>query len=125
NPDRTKNREELIAAIDERLRDQPADAWLQAFEKVGVPAGAVRNLAEVYECEQTKSQGLIIPVEDESLGTVSLPGPPVRLEDAEGNSLLRESHDVPPALGAHTDSVREWVHEGFADSLTPAVTSAR
>jgi formyl-CoA transferase len=48
-------------------------------------------------------------VEHPSLGTVALPGPPVRY-DSGGLG----SHRPPPTLGQHTDEVLAWL-----DSIDP------
>ena len=67
----------------------------------GIPAGKVRTLDDVYTWAQTRSQGLVWTVDDAVLGTVELPGPPVRFGDrpyAGG----REQHAASPMLGEHT-----------------------
>ena len=47
----------------------------------------VRDLAEVYEWDQTRSQGLLIDVEHAQLGPITLPGPPLRFD---GGGARRE-----------------------------------
>src|SRR5690606_27648749 len=110
NRDRVAHREELIAEIDAPLAAETADVWLARLDQAGVPAGRVRQLDEVYEWEQTKSQGLVITVDHPVLGRVELPGPPLRFDDrpyAGG----RAEHLPPPALGQHNDAVRAWLDE--------------
>ena len=46
------------------------------------PPGESATIREVYEWEQTKSQGLLIDVDHATLGTITLPGPPLRFFDA-------------------------------------------
>ena len=64
--------------------------------ELGIPAGKVRNLAEVYEWEQTRSQGLLIEVDHAALGSIELPGPPLRFEPAPTTE-----HTAPPTLNQH------------------------
>jgi formyl-CoA transferase len=64
----------------------------------------VRGLDEVYEWEQTRSQGLLIEVEHATLGRLSLPGPPLRYDDGG-----HDAHTAPPTLGQHNESVRQWL----------------
>ncbi|MDV3129890.1 hypothetical protein M1247_33650 [Mycobacterium sp. 21AC1] len=41
----------------------------------------------------------------QSAGSISLPGPAIRIETPTGLTLLREGHDAPPVLGEDTDAV--------------------
>src|SRR3954451_11541154 len=59
---------------------RPTAEWLALLAEAGVPSGKVRTLDEVYTWEQTLSQGLLVDVDHPTLGTVQLPGPPLRLE---------------------------------------------
>jgi len=105
---RVANRDELLAAIDAALAAGPSAEWLGRLDDIGVPAGRVRTLDEVYEWEQTRSQGLLITVDHPVLGRIELPGPPLRFGDrpyAGG----RETHSAPPLLGEHDESVRGWL----------------
>lgn len=111
NRERVTNHTELVAAIDAELPIAPADQWLAQFWRAGVPAGRVRSLDQVYEWEQTRSQGLVITVDDSQLGAVDLPGPPLRFGDrpyAGG----RAKHEPPPRLGEHNETVRAWLNAG-------------
>jgi formyl-CoA transferase len=108
NRDRVAHRADLIAEIDAALTREKADVWLARLDEAGVPAGRVRRLDEVYEWEQTKSQGLVISVDHPVLGRVELPGPPLRFGDlpyAGG----RAEHLPPPGLGEHDEAVRAWL----------------
>ena len=105
---RVAHRDELLAAIDAALAAAPAAVWLERLDSLGVPAGKVRSLDEVYEWEQTRAQGLVISVDHPVLGRIELPGPPLRFGDrpyAGG----RETHLPPPALGADDEPVRAWL----------------
>jgi formyl-CoA transferase len=110
NGARVANRQQLIETIEKCLSNEPAAVWLQRLREAGVPSGAVRTLAEVYEWEQTKSQGLLVQVDHPTVGPIQLPGPAVRMEDAQGASVLRGSHLAPPTLGQHDREIREWLN---------------
>lgn len=115
NRDRVGAREDLVAAIERALSGDNAETWLTKLREVGVPAGKVRTLDEVYSWDQTLSQGLLVDVEHPALGTVSLPGPPLRFDD---NTFAgaREHHLPPPRLGEHNGSVRAWLDGLDADT---------
>jgi crotonobetainyl-CoA:carnitine CoA-transferase CaiB-like acyl-CoA transferase len=111
-PGRVSHRQELIAAMEERLATRPAAEWLTLLAEAGVPAGKVRTLDEVYMWEQTLSQGLVIDVDHPTLGTVQLPGPPLRLETLAGVPAGRQRHSAPPLLGQHDEEILRWLDEG-------------
>lgn len=116
---RVEHRPELVEVIEERLATAPADTWLARLDEAGIPAGRIRTLDEVYAWDQTLSQGLLIDVEHPVLGRVQLPGPPLRLETADGEPAGRSGHTHPPLLGEHDDVVRAWA----ADKTTTSTST--
>jgi formyl-CoA transferase len=110
NPDRVAHREELVRLIEEAFAAEPAGVWLERLAAAGVPAGKVRTLDDVYQWEQTRSQGLLIDVDHATLGPLTLPGPPLRFD---GRPLAggRDQHMAPPTLGQHTDAILAWLQE--------------
>lgn len=110
NPERVRNRERVIALVEASFADRRLADLLPLLDEVGVPAGRVRSLDEVYEWEQTRSQGLLVDVHHPVLGTVQLPGPAVRFGD-NLHAGGREGHEAPPTLGQHNESVLAWLDE--------------
>jgi len=53
----------------------------------------------------------LIDVEHASLGTLSLPGPPLRFFDTDGHETTGTQHTAPPVLDEHGDGVRAWLKE--------------
>lgn len=107
NADRVANRDELIREIEERFAATPPAELLAELAELGVPAGRVRSIDEVYDWEQTRSQGLITEVEHSSLGTIALPGPTLRFFDRSGDELTKRQHSAPPLLNEHGEKIRE------------------
>ncbi|MDQ3276238.1 MAG: CoA transferase [Actinomycetota bacterium] len=110
NRARVAHREELAAAIDAVFAEHAAEHWVEQLAAAGVPAGKVRTLDEVYDWEQTRSQGLAIEVDHPSVGRIMLPGPPLRFDD-NAHAGARSRHRPPPRLGEHDVSVRAWLDE--------------
>jgi len=108
NADRVMNRDALIAEMNSALANWKLDDALAAFDELGVPAGRVRSLDQVYEWEQVRSQGLITQVNHSILGKIEIPGSPLRWFDAEGE-ITPTLNTAPPALGEHSDAVRRWL----------------
>jgi crotonobetainyl-CoA:carnitine CoA-transferase CaiB-like acyl-CoA transferase len=108
---RVAHRPELIELINAAFADRTVDELLAVLAEAGVPAGEVRTLDRVYGWEQTRSQGLLLDVEHPTLGPITLPGPPLRFDDAPLPGG-RDQHLPPPRLGQHNESVRAWLDTG-------------
>ncbi|MGZ4626503.1 MAG: CaiB/BaiF CoA transferase family protein [Kineosporiaceae bacterium] len=126
NAERVAHRDRVIAVLEGAFASLPTGELLPRLAQLGVPAGRVRGLDEVYEWDQTRSQGLLVDVRHPTLGTVTLPGPPLRFfagPDADGDrpdgdgepaagdlvEVTRDEHLAPPTLGQHDGSVRAWL----------------
>jgi crotonobetainyl-CoA:carnitine CoA-transferase CaiB-like acyl-CoA transferase len=110
NADRVRNREKVIEEIEHAFAEFEAEPLLAKLNEAGIPAGKVRTLDEVYEWEQVHSQGLVIDVEHKILGTVSLPGPPLRFfAAADTAETTLKTHLAPPLLNQDGDQIRQWL----------------
>jgi crotonobetainyl-CoA:carnitine CoA-transferase CaiB-like acyl-CoA transferase len=105
NPQRVENSKRVNEMVQARFAFYNTDELLAKLDRIGVPAGRIRSIREVYEWEQTKSQGLLIDVDHATLGSITLPGPPLRFFDADGAELTRSQHTAPPVLGADNDLI--------------------
>ncbi|MEV4581381.1 CoA transferase [Nonomuraea jabiensis] len=103
----------LVELVEAAFAPFGADELLRRLAAAGVPAGRVRSLDEVYEWPQTRSQGLLIDVEHESIGEITLPGPPLRFFDLAGPDgeveTTRTDHAAPPVLNADEEEIRSWL----------------
>jgi len=109
NPERVANSKRVREMVQARFAFYNTDELLAKLDRIGVPAGRIRTIREVYEWEQTKSQGLLIDVDHATLGSITLPGPPLRFFDAEGAELTRKHHTAPPVLGADNDLIEATI----------------
>ena len=107
NPQRVANSKRVKDMVQDAFALYGTDELLAKLDRIGVPAGRIRTIREVYEWEQTQSQGLLIDVDHATLGTITLPGPPLRFFDANGAELTRRRHTAPPVLGADNDLIAE------------------
>jgi crotonobetainyl-CoA:carnitine CoA-transferase CaiB-like acyl-CoA transferase len=108
NPERVANRDALIEKLESLFAAEDAEHWLSLLSDAGVPSGKVRSMDDVYAWDQTLSQGLRLSVDHSTLGSVDLPGSPLRFDD-NPYSGGRSSHVAPPTLGQHNESIREWL----------------
>ena len=116
NPQRVAQRDEVIAAVNAVFEKSSAQEVLGRLDRVGVPAGRVRTLDQVYNWEQTRSQGLCLEVEHPALGRITLPGNPLRFDDNAYSGGRRE-HTAPPSLGQHNESVLAWLDAAESENI--------
>ena len=107
---RVQHRDELVALLEAHFATDPAEHWLGLLADAGVPSGKVRTLDDVYDWEQTRSQGLLLSVEHATQGSLNLPGSPIRFDD-NAFSGGRSTHLAPPTLGQHDESIRKWLDD--------------
>jgi crotonobetainyl-CoA:carnitine CoA-transferase CaiB-like acyl-CoA transferase len=119
NGERVERRDEVIDLLERTFADIPAADLLDRLAAAGIPAGKVRTIDEVYEWDQTRSQGLLVEVDHATLGRLQLPGPPLRFfasgPDGETETTRRD-HLAPPTLGASSAAIRAEVDGGDAGS---------
>lgn len=94
NEDRMRERPRLHAIVAEATASDTVDAWLARLDAAGIPSGRIRDMAEVYGWDHVLQQGLVDRVEHPVLGTLDLPGAPVRWARSG-----RRSAGPPPTLG--------------------------
>jgi formyl-CoA transferase len=109
NEQRVANRDRLIEIIEGNFDSWKALDLLARLDQIGIPAGKVRTIDEVYAWEQTRSQGLLIDVEHPTLGQLQLAGPPLRVFDPQGQEVTRTAHTSPPTLDGDGDAIRAWL----------------
>jgi crotonobetainyl-CoA:carnitine CoA-transferase CaiB-like acyl-CoA transferase len=115
NAERVANREKVIAIVEQAFSTVAAADLLPRLAEAGIPAGKVRTLDEVYEWDQTRSQGLLLDLDHPKLGKIAVPGPPLRffeVEDGAENETTLSGHRPPPGLDADSDSIRAWLADG-------------
>jgi crotonobetainyl-CoA:carnitine CoA-transferase CaiB-like acyl-CoA transferase len=115
NQERVAHRDRVIGVVEEAFADWDAEPLLARLSEVGVPAGKVRTLDEVYAWDQVASQGLLVDVDHPTLGGVTLPGPPLRFFDAGGGEVTRRDHVAPPLLDQHSADIRAWLADTGAE----------
>ncbi|MGY1630887.1 CaiB/BaiF CoA transferase family protein [Geodermatophilus sp. SYSU D01186] len=114
NGERVGNRQQVIELLERTFADISPEELLGRLAAAGIPAGKVRTIDEVYTWDQTRSQGLLVDVEHETLGRLQLPGPPLRFfapgPDGETETTRRD-HSAPPVLGSSNEAIRAWLQQ--------------
>ena len=103
NASRAVNRDELKNLIEQKLSMFDRQHWTHLFNKSGVPAGPINNLAEVFSDSQVLHCKLVEEINHPVLGPLKLVGSPIQFDLNKGNSVKR----APPLLGEHTSEILE------------------
>ena len=104
---RVQHRQLLIETLESIFSTRTSADVLDMLDEFGIPSGKIRTIDQVFEWDQVRSQGLLLEMEHQSLGPISLPGPPLRFD----GGFLRPTM-APPALDQHGADVRAWLADG-------------
>jgi crotonobetainyl-CoA:carnitine CoA-transferase CaiB-like acyl-CoA transferase len=99
NADRVEHADAFAAALEEVLRREPAEHWIEVLRAAGVPAGPINEVDEAFALAESLGMA---PVE--TVDGVPLVRPPLRVDGERPPIRLR-----PPALDEHGDELRAWL----------------
>ncbi len=107
NPDfatvvsRAKNRDALIAHLNEIIRRHPNAYWVELMNKAGVPCGPINTIDQTFADPQVRHLGIAKPIDHPKLGPQKVVGQPIHLSRYPQPEKLRPTADQ----GEHTDAV--------------------
>lgn len=96
NQGRVQHREALVPIIEEVFLTRDRDDWLDAFERLGIPAGPINSIDQVFADPQVIARGLRLDVAHAVAGQVPLVRNPIRYSATPLDAGL-----APPTLGQH------------------------
>jgi crotonobetainyl-CoA:carnitine CoA-transferase CaiB-like acyl-CoA transferase len=102
NPDRVRNRDSLIPVLSERIAGWAKTQLIARLEAVGVPAGPINTVPEVFADPQVVARGMRVDIDapDVAGGSVPAVRTPIVIN---GEPCVS---DLPaPQLGEHTDEI--------------------
>jgi crotonobetainyl-CoA:carnitine CoA-transferase CaiB-like acyl-CoA transferase len=112
NAARVTNRATLVPMVAEWMLAKPAAQWLAELDIANVPCGAISNMAQVFEMEQTKARGLRVELPHPLAGSVPVCANPIRYSDTPVTYRA-----PPPLLGEGTNDVLSRVLGLSADDI--------
>jgi len=116
NPDRVRNREALIALLEERLATEDTATWRERLAAAGVPAAPVADVRDVAESPQTEALGILQRLEHPRIEDLTLAALPLSFD---GERALHGS--APPDVGEHSAAILGEV--GYTDDEIAALAA--
>ncbi len=117
NAARLRNRDALKAILEERFATNTVHHWTRALVKLGLPAGPIFDLGQVFSDPHVLGAGMIEEIEHPVLGPLKQLANPMRMASMEGRTVRR----APPALGQ--DSVQAMSDWGLDRAHIEALVS--
>jgi crotonobetainyl-CoA:carnitine CoA-transferase CaiB-like acyl-CoA transferase len=99
-PSRSKNRDALNAAINERTAKRTSTEWVEELNKAGVPCGPIYSVDQMFDDAQVKHLGIAQDVPNAENRKIRLVGQPVTLSRTPSRMAAR-----PPEVGEQTDEI--------------------
>jgi formyl-CoA transferase len=100
-PLRAKNREALIAHLNDVVRARPSAYWIEELNKAGVPCGPINTIDQAWEDPQVKHLGMAKEVNHAKIGTYEVVGQPIHMSRYPQPDTLRPT----PDQGEHSEEV--------------------
>lgn len=113
---RSKNRDALTVALEEKLQSKTSSEWIEALNIAGVPCGPILTIDRVFANEQVQHLGLAHEIDHPQLGSLQILGLPVTLSRTPGAIRTptpekgEHSDEILRELGLSADEIRQ-LHE--------------
>ena len=100
NPQRVRNRKELVPILQEVFLQRKTDDWLTELRTAGIPCGPINTVSQVFSDPQLQARGFVWECEHPTAGTIKLSGSPIRLSETP-----TRLYKAPPLLGEDNDTL--------------------
>jgi crotonobetainyl-CoA:carnitine CoA-transferase CaiB-like acyl-CoA transferase len=100
NSNRLKNREQFMPIVEEKMLELESGAWLEIFEKAGLPCGPIMDMREVFDDPNIEAREMLFDLEHYVSGNLKQLGFPYKFSLTPARANRR-----PPLLGEHNEEV--------------------
>lgn len=100
NAQRVANRDELIEQLENSMRQQSLDYWLEHLSAAHVPCGPINSIDRVFSNAQVQHRNMQFNMAHPTAGEVPQVANPVKFSETP-----IEYKGAPPVLGQHTDEI--------------------
>lgn len=100
NPNRVKNRNELIPILQRAFLEKETEEWKEKCDENNIPCGPIQNLKEVHTDPQLNHRNMFIDFDHPIAGPIQVIGSPLKLSRTP---VTYRYH--PPDHGEHNDEI--------------------
>lgn len=100
NPNRVKNRNELIPILQRAFLEKETKEWKEKCDENNIPCGPIQNLKEVHNDPQLNHRNMFIDFDHPTAGPIQVIGSPLKLSRTP---VTYRYH--PPDHGEHNDEI--------------------
>ena len=100
NPQRVRNREQLVPALQEEFLKRPTEEWLPELRTAGIPCGPINTVSQIFHDPHIQARGFVWECAHPTAGRIRLSGSPIHLSETPPRL-----YKAPPLLGEDDDQV--------------------
>ena len=94
NPQRVRNRNELVPVLQEAFLARTTDEWLPELRAVGIPCGPINSVSQTFNDPHIQARGYVWECDHPKAGKIKLAGSPMHFSETPARL-----YKAPPLLG--------------------------
>lgn len=100
NPQRVRNRAELVSVLQEAFLARTTDEWLRELRAAGIPCGPIHTVRQAFTDPHIQARGFVWEADHPKAGKIHLAGSPMRMSETPARL-----YKAPPLLGEDDENV--------------------
>ena len=100
NPQRVRNRNELVPVLQEAFFARTTDEWLPELRAVGIPCGPINSVSQIFNDPHIQARGYVWECDHPKAGKIKLAGSPMHFSETP-----TRLYKAPPLLGEDDEKV--------------------
>jgi len=100
NPQRVRNRRELVPVLQEEFLQRRTDEWLPELRAAGIPCGPINTISQIFNDPHIQAREFVWECEHPRAGRIKLSGSPIHLSETPARL-----YKAPPMLGEDDEMV--------------------
>ena len=100
NPQRVRNRNEVVPVLQEAFLARTTDEWLPELRAVGIPCGPINSVSQIFNDPHIQARGYVWECDHPKAGKIKLAGSPMHFSETP-----TRLYKAPPLLGEDDEKV--------------------
>ncbi len=100
NPQRVRNRQELVPVLQEEFLLRKTGEWLPELRAAGIPCGPINTVSQIFNDPHIQARGFVWECDHPTAGKIKLSGSPIHLSETPARL-----YKAPPLLGEDDEKV--------------------